>query len=220
MGARRTLVLLAGASGIALGVGAWMTLSRLDPAASARHVEALGPLGPLGIVALLVVQCVVAPIPSEPIMMAAGYLYGPRGGFALAWCGIVVGAAACFGLARRHGRPFVERFVRPDRLTAVDTWVRDRGAATAFLAILAVRVAAFGAFDVLSYACGLLPVRFAWFVVATAIGAVPKALAFTYVGAYAATRPAWVDVLVLAGTFGILAAVPWLARRLSRPSPS
>ena len=33
---------------------------------------------------LFVLQCVVAPIPSEPFMMAAGYVYGPSAGFAIA----------------------------------------------------------------------------------------------------------------------------------------
>ena len=108
-----------------------------------------------------------------------------------------------------------------DRLDAVDAFVRRRGVVEAFLTILAIRVTAFGAFDVLSYACGLLPVRFAAFALATALGAVPKAFAFTYAGANVAARPRWIDVLILAGTFGVLLAVPWLVRRriIRRPLP-
>jgi hypothetical protein len=37
--------------------------------------------------------------------------------------------------------------------------------------------------------------------------------AFSYVGATATGRPGWLDALILAGTFGFLVAVPWLARR-------
>lgn len=216
----RTLASLAAAASVAIGVSVWLLLARLDPAATAERVEALGPIGPLVLLGVFVFQCIVAPVPSEPVMMAAGFAYGPRGGFALAWAGVVLGAAACFGLSRRLGRPFATRFVRPEHLDAVDGYVRARGTATAFLAILAIRVTAFGAFDVLSYACGLLPVRFVAFLLATAIGVVPKAFAFTYAGAYAAQRPPWLDVVIVAGTFGILVAAPWLALRFRRSRAS
>jgi uncharacterized membrane protein YdjX (TVP38/TMEM64 family) len=196
-----------------VGIGTWWGLSRVDSHAVTQFVRTLGPLGPLALLALLVVQCVVAPIPSEPVMMAAGFAYGPGGGFALSWAGVVAGAAACFGLARRLGRPFAERFLRPDRLDAAEAWVRERGVAATFAAVLLIRLTAFSAFDVLSYACGLVRVSFAWFLLATALGAVPKVFAFTYAGAHLAARPAWVDGLILAGTFGFLVLVPWLARR-------
>jgi uncharacterized membrane protein YdjX (TVP38/TMEM64 family) len=198
---------------VAVGAGVWWGLSRLDPDVVSGHVRALGPLGPLAIFLLFVVQCVVAPIPSEPVMMAAGFAYGPAAGFALSWAGVVTGAAACFALARRFGRSFTERFLRPDRLEAAEAWVRERGVLTAFAAVLLIRLTAFSTFDVLSYACGLVRVPFAWFLAATVLGAVPKVLAFTWAGAHLTARPAWVDGLILAGTFGLLVLVPFLARR-------
>ena len=54
---------------IVAGAGLWWMLARIDAQALAERVRALGPIGPLATVALLVFQCVVAPIPSEPIMM-------------------------------------------------------------------------------------------------------------------------------------------------------
>ena len=52
---------------------------------------------------LLVVQSVVTPLPSQPVMLAAGFVYGPWLGFAISWLGVLIGAVACFGIARLLG---------------------------------------------------------------------------------------------------------------------
>jgi uncharacterized membrane protein YdjX (TVP38/TMEM64 family) len=159
-----------------------------------------------------VLQCVVVPLPSEPAMMAAGFVYGFGVAFGITWLGVVLGAAACFGLARRLGRPFVERFVRAERLEALDARVGGRGLAATFAVVLALRLFAFTSFDVLSYGCGLLRFPFRWFLLATVLGAVPKVGAFTYAGAGLGERPAWLDGVMLVGMVSGLLVLPWLVR--------
>jgi uncharacterized membrane protein YdjX (TVP38/TMEM64 family) len=178
-----------------------------DAAAIAERVREAGMLGTVGLLALLVVQCVVAPIPSEPIMMAAGFVYGPRPAFAIAWTGVVVGAGLCFWLARAYGRPVAERLVSAERLDAAEVGLQRGGPFTTFAALLALRAIAFHSFDIVSYACGLVRIPFPMFLVATALGSCPKVFAFTYAGSTLAARPAWLDALILAGTVGVLAAV-------------
>ena len=192
----------------------------LDVAAQqlAERIRELGAAGPLALFALLILQCVVAPVPSEPLMMAGGYVYGPRLGGLIAWTGVVLGASACFALARVLGRPFAERFVRPERLGEVDRFVDGRGRTAVFLALLAVRVFAFTSFDVVSYGVGLIRFPFPAFLLATAVGVVPKVLAFTYLGANAAGRPPWLDWVITLGTLGVLLLVPWLWRMRARHS--
>jgi uncharacterized membrane protein YdjX (TVP38/TMEM64 family) len=178
-----------------------------DAAAIAERVRAAGMLGSVGLLALLVVQCVVAPIPSEPIMMAAGYVYGPRAAFVVAWTGVVVGAALCFWLARAYGRAVAERLVRAERLDAAEASLQRGGPLTTFAALLAIRAIAFHSFDIMSYACGLVRLPFPMFLAATALGSCPKVFAFTYAGATLAARPVWLDAIILAGTVGVLAVV-------------
>ena len=181
----------------------------------AESLRSLGPIGPVVLFMLFVVQCVIPPIPSEPMMMAAGFVYGPRVGGFVAWLGVVVGAVVSFTLSRAYGRPFVERFVRTDRLQDVDRYLEGRGAVAGFFVLLAVRLVAFSSFDVVSYAFGLVKFPLPSFLVATAIGVVPKVAAFTYLGATVATRPAWLDWVILAGTFGLVFLLPWLWRKRS-----
>jgi uncharacterized membrane protein YdjX (TVP38/TMEM64 family) len=198
---------------IAMGIGgaglAYAYGPDFDAPGIAARIRAAGTLGPIALAGMFVLQCVVAPLPSEPVMMAAGYVYGPGPGFALSWLGVVVGAAACFGLARAFGRPLVTRFVSHERLDAVDEFVGARGARVTFAAVLALRVLSFHSFDVLSYACGLVCFPFRWFLIATAVGVVPKAFAFTYLGATIGARPGWLDAVILIGSFGVLALLPF-----------
>jgi uncharacterized membrane protein YdjX (TVP38/TMEM64 family) len=182
------------------------------PGEVADQVRAAGPLGPAALLAWFVLQCVVVPLPSEPAMMAAGFVYGFGAAFGITWLGVVLGAAACFGLARRLGRPFVERFVRAERLELLDAHVGGRGLVATFGVVLALRLFAFTSFDVLSYGCGLLRFPFRWFLLATVLGALPKVVAFTYAGASMAARPGWLDGVMLAGMASGLLVLPWLTR--------
>ncbi len=211
---RRVFLALAGLGVIAtLLVVQWQwDLPTLEPEAVAERVRAAGPLGHLALHAWFVLQCVVAPLPSEPAMMAAGFVYGFGVAFGITWLGVVLGAAACFGLARRFGRPFVERFVRAERLEALDARVAGQGLAATFAVVLALRLFTFTSFDVLSYGCGLLRFPFRWFLLATVLGAVPKVVAFTYAGAGIGERPGWLDGVILAGSLSGLLALPWLVR--------
>jgi uncharacterized membrane protein YdjX (TVP38/TMEM64 family) len=178
-----------------------------DAAAIAERVRAAGALGLIGLLALLVVQCVIAPVPSEPIMMAAGYVYGPGPALLISWIGVVLGASCCFGLARLYGRPLAERVVTAKRLDAAEAHLDRGGAWLTFAGLLAIRTLAFHSFDVLSYACGIVRLPFLVFLAATVLGALPKVFAFTYAGATFAARPAWLDAIILVGTFGVLAVV-------------
>jgi len=210
------LALLAGAVGLFAAFGPDLsTLTRFDGEALARRIDALGPLAPAALFVLMVVQCVIAPIPSEPLMAAAGFLYGVRLGALLSWAGIVLGASACFALARSYGRPFVLRFVKAKTLESFDAALGS-GPLLGFGAVLLLRLFAFTSFDVVSYAFGLTPIAFRWFLLATAIGGVPKAVAFNALGAGAASPSTGLVWMIAVGTFGALALMPflwWMRRR-------
>lgn len=203
-----------------LCLGAWALLgsdiTSLDANAIAARIRAAGLAGHIGLFALLVLQCVVAPLPSEPLMMAAGFLYGPRGGFALAWVGVTCGALACFFLAQTVGAPLVHRFVDPKRLAAFQAYFSNRSLLAAVGLLLFVRLFAFSSFDVISYGCGLLQFPFRWFALVSAVGVTPKVFAFTYLGASAGPEPGWLNALIAVGMLGILIVVPWIMRRATR----
>src|SRR5947199_1697814 len=207
------LVALAGAAVVLTVAGVSVDLTHLDAARIADRVRASGALGPLTLIALLVAQAVVAPLPSPPLLMAAGYVYGPWVGFGIGWVGLLLGASACFGLARALGRPFAERFVRTQRLAAVDEYVSTRSGTT-FLTVLSLRVFMPPFFDAVSYGCGLVRVPFQSFALATALGEVPKVASFTYLGTVAGDAPTWLKAWIILVPVGGLVGLRLVRRAL------
>lgn len=118
------------------------------------------------------------PLPASVLTIAAGALFGLWWGAVLAWLAALLGAAGGFVIGRFLGRPAVDRLLR-GRLAQADETLRRHG----LVAVLAVRLLPLFPFTPLNYACGLLGVRWGHYVVATAAGIVPGALAYAAVGA-------------------------------------
>lgn len=99
--------------------------------------DILRDVGIAGLVALMVVESVFPPIPSEIVLPLAGYLvatgeYSFPVVLAAATFGSVLGAQILYELARHGGRPFVRRWgmrvhVGPEELARAETWFQRRG---------------------------------------------------------------------------------------------
>jgi len=74
-----------------------------------------GSLGPIVIIVLNAVQIIIAPLPSYPIQLAAGYLLGIWGGFLCSIMGMLIGGTVAAALARHYGRPLVQRIMGTER---------------------------------------------------------------------------------------------------------
>jgi uncharacterized membrane protein YdjX (TVP38/TMEM64 family) len=140
-----------------------------DLAGVREYLRGFGPWAPGVAFALILAQAVVAPLPSFPVIYASGLLFGTLWGGLLSWVGVLTGAALCFGLARAWGRPVVERVASPAALRRADALFERYGV----FAVILARLVPFTAFDLLSYAAGLTPMRLVPFLIATAIGMTP-----------------------------------------------
>jgi uncharacterized membrane protein YdjX (TVP38/TMEM64 family) len=107
-----------------------------DPRWVRGAVADLGPYGPVAFVALQTVQVVVAPVPGQTLGVAGGYLFGTVAGTLYSMVGVVVGSTAVFVLARRLGRPYVERVVSEDVLDRFDTFAEEHGRVGLFVVFL------------------------------------------------------------------------------------
>ena len=143
-----------------------------------EHLRGFGPWAPVVAFVLIQLQAVLAPLPSFPVVYANGLLFGTLWGGLLSWVSVLVSAALCFGLARWGGRPLVERLVSPSALRRADALFARHGA----LAVLLARLLPVTAFDLLSYAAGLTPMRLLPFLVATGIGMTPATLLTAWAG--------------------------------------
>jgi uncharacterized membrane protein YdjX (TVP38/TMEM64 family) len=70
-----------------------------------------GVYGPIVLQGLFLFQTIYAIIPSTPLVIISGYIYGPAIGLLYSMIGTLLGALLAFGLARIIGRAFVEKVV-------------------------------------------------------------------------------------------------------------
>jgi uncharacterized membrane protein YdjX (TVP38/TMEM64 family) len=183
-----------------------------DLAAIRDHLRGFGPWAPIVSFGLIQLQAVVAPLPSFPVIYANGLLFGTRWGGFLSWSSVLASAALCFGLARLWGRPLVSRLVSPAGLSRADAVFERYGV----YAVLLGRLLPITAFDLLSYAAGLTPMRLGPFLVATALGMTPATLLMAAAGDLGgrALGPLIGTALGIAALGG---AAVWLVRRFQPP---
>jgi uncharacterized membrane protein YdjX (TVP38/TMEM64 family) len=180
-----------------------------DREAVTASMDHLGFWGPFVLAVLFILQVFLAFIPGQALMIACGYVYGFWGGFLLSWLSLVVGGEIAFYLARRHGRPFAEKWISPDVLTRWDKNAQGQG--ITFYAISLVMPLVPN--DAMCYVAGLDRITHRRFSTANLLGRGLACLITSWIGAFGSLAPTYVWIIIL--VLGLLAVLTWqLARRL------
>jgi uncharacterized membrane protein YdjX (TVP38/TMEM64 family) len=179
-----------------------------DPHAVRSAIGGLGALGPLGIIGLMVLAILVSPIPSAPIALAAGALYGHTWGTLYVLLGAELGALGAFAIARLAGHEVLRHWFG-ERLSL--GWVGSQNALMAL--VFATRLMPFLSFDVVSYAAGLTVLAWWRFAIATLAGIVPASFLLAHFGAEMAEGEGERVLFAVLG-LGVLVAIPLLVKYL------
>lgn len=177
-------------------------LGRGDIAGLRDYIVSFGFWAPVASCFLMVLQALVAPIPSFLITFANGLAFGVFWGWVLSLFGHALAAAVCFAISRSLGRVPVEALVGRAGLESADRWFERWG----LYAVFAGRLVPGVAFDAVSYAAGLTRMRFGSFMSASVLGILPQTFLYSYLGRRA---PEYVGLfLVTSGLVvaGVLAA--------------
>lgn len=183
----------------------------LRPSAVRGLLDGLGPWGPAALVGAMAVAIVFSPVPSAPIALAAGAVYGRTWGTVYAVVGAEIGALVAFGLARKLGRPFVARIL-PGHLLEEDDgdgrsqWLLAGG-------VLVARLVPFISFDAVSYLAGLTRLRLPLFAGATLVGMIPMTFLFAHLGGAMTAEEEPLRVLNLLALLGV-AGLIWAGWKL------
>ncbi len=130
---------------------------------------------------LFVLIYAVAPslfLPSIPLTLAAGFLWGPVWGVVFAITGATAGAAVAFFLARTLLGDAVRRRFRPAQWEGLETQVKRHG----WKAVAFTRLIPVFPFNVLNYLFGLTPIPFAHYLWSTFVFMLPACIAFVAFG--------------------------------------
>ena len=135
--------------------------------------------GDIGLFLAMIAQTIIAPIPSEGLLILAGGVgmdivrilaYGGTG--------MIIGSVIAFWIARVGREALIKRLVGERWLKPVDRWVNRHGT----VAILVARLVPVIPFDLVSYVSGLTSLGFVKYTLATIIGAYPRTLLLGLIG--------------------------------------
>jgi uncharacterized membrane protein YdjX (TVP38/TMEM64 family) len=136
-----------------------------------------GIFAPLVYIVLLAVAIVISQIPNVPLALAAGMLFGTFRGGLYSLVGGMIGAVACFLIARSLGTAFLRKVF--GKIPCFSDRCKDKHLA---LLIFLSRLVPFFSFDLVSYCAGLTNIRLKTFLLATFFGMIPMTFLFTHMG--------------------------------------
>jgi len=183
---------------VGLAVAAFPTTApgMMNAARVRDMVAGLGMFGPLALIGLMVLAIVVSPVPSGPIAVAAGALYGTFWGGGFVVIGALLGACLAFCAARYLGFDAIRRSDNP----VLKYIARPRSQFGLMLIVFGSRLVPFISFDAVSYAAGITCLSFGRFALATFLGVVPVCFALAAMGAGMADgKPDWMLAVSLGG---------------------
>lgn len=157
---------------------------------------------PLITISLHVLQVLTAPIPGTAIDAVNGLLFGPWLGTVYSMIGIMVGSTLVMGLARRFGRPLVERFVNPASVQRLDQMIAKRGSLVIFLLFLLP----FLPDDAVCFLAGLTTIPLLELVLLVLIGRLPGVFMANFLGSQTQSINSW-QWIVIGAAFILLAGL-------------
>lgn len=163
----------------------------------------LGFFGPLLLIALMTLAIVFSPLPSAPIALAAGALYGHSYGTIYIVVGAELGAIIAFLIARIAGHELASQYL------GSKFSLGRFGSQNALTSIVFIsRLIPFMSFDLVSYAAGLTPIKFWRFASATLLGLIPVSFALAHMGGEFITSDEKVKLMVIVLLVGLLTLAP------------
>ncbi len=137
----------------------------------------------LAFIGIMILESVIAPIPSELVLLSAGMLFDMWLGVFIGVVGSVLSGVFTYFIALKGGRTivdatsekinFIDKFV-----FVVDKWIEKWG----IWAIIVGRAVPVIMFDPISYGAGLANVKWKPYTIATFIGSIPRAIFYCFLG--------------------------------------
>ena len=149
-----------------------------EPKVLVANIQDMGIFGPILIIGLMSIAIVLNPLPSAPVALAAGAVYGHTLGTVYVVAGAELGAILAFAIARWAGYELTRRFF--GEASALQR-ISSQNTLTAL--VFVSRLIPFMSFDLVSYAAGMSPIKPWRFAMATLLGLIPVSFALAHFGA-------------------------------------
>lgn len=174
-------------------------------------IEQIGLFGPVLIILLIATAIIISPIPSAPIALISGALYGHTLGTIYVVLGALSGALSAFIIARKLGHDYVSKKLQlhlPEKMLDSQS--------TLMFIVFVSRLTPFISFDVISYAAGLTNLSLGRFFIATLIGIMPISFILAHVGSEV-TNNEFESITVALIFLGFMTMIPMVINKIIKP---
>jgi uncharacterized membrane protein YdjX (TVP38/TMEM64 family) len=151
-------------------------------------------------------------LPSTPLNVSGGLLFGPWFGILWTSLGAIIAAAIAFLFSRTIGRQSIERRMA-GRWQRMDAEIQRGG----LFYMFAIRLVPIMPYGIVNFAAGLTSIRFRDFLIGTFLGTVPSVLPFVLIGSSSfkalSTGNLWPLMGALGLTGGLVILTTWIKSR-------
>ena len=184
------------------GFGFWWANSMQDPEnleAFQAIISSIGIWGWFALICIQFVQVVMIVIPSGPIQVLGGALFGPWMALGAFIIGTVLGSAAIFALVRQFGHRVVRFFIGERDILKYE-FLKDSKKLNLLVFVLYLIP---GTKDVLTYLFALTPIRWLHFILISMAVRIPQTFMLVLAGDYM-IHGEWMNVLAIAVFIAVL----------------
>lgn len=173
-----------------------------------------GNFAPVILISIQILQVLIAPIPGQAVGFVGGYIFGAIKGTIYSMTGVMIGSFIAVLLARRFGRPFVERMVKGDTLKKFDYISGKRGAFALFWIFLLPLFPD----DAVCFIAGITKIRLRVLIIIIFLGRLPGFLVLSMAGSGFAKANSTFSILLFAAFMLVSIVVFFYKERLEKIS--
>ena len=165
-------------------------------------INSLGIWGFFVMLAIQILQVIIAIIPGEPVEIIAGVLYGGLGGLCLCLLGILIGTAAIYFAVKKFGYPLVRKFVSEEQMGRFKFLSDAKRLETVTFLLFFIPGTPK---DVLTYLVPLTDIRPLRFFLIATFARIPSIITSSFIGENLSKGNLWMTVTIfaIAGALGI-----------------
>lgn len=171
------LILCLLSAGFVIADNTGVTALILDMDSMISYMHSLGAAGPILVIGLMILAIVFNPLPSAPIALASGAVYGHLWGTVYILVGAEIGALIAFLITRLTGFHWLQHFTAKKLSLG---WMGSQNTLT--IMVFVSRLIPFLSFDLVSYGAGLTTIAFWRFALATLAGLLPASFLLAHFG--------------------------------------
>lgn len=180
----------------------------VDRDAVAKYMVSYGDWAMAVYLSLLILQVIIALVPGQALVFAAGYIFGFLPTLAVTIPVAVLSSQFAFFLARRYGKPIAYRFASQKAIERWEEMARHQGVLFYFLSF---NLPLFPS-DAMCYVAGLGTISGSRFLAANSLGRLVSTTFTVAVGAYGFSLPPWFWMAVALVVLILYLVWGWYAR--------